>query len=301
MEALSKLLLLRDPLDKNTAAQACLDWERRCVESFIYHNAVATLYDSELDLKLISRSISAKFPSCLQPSLAATVAEPDSLWHFTLKSPTLGAPSDVFFLLAEAKRLIRAPRPLLIEEEVKVSSYYYLLRQWEFRLDSLERRQASDGGLWMGKPYVTATRLLFLLILVPTEDEFHESFLVELRHILSEISRLLQRLEQYLHRTWGKFLLWPLAIFGATASDDDCINDVRRLFIKVSSQSNSSTVLPVRRVLEDFIWSRLKPAYGTSVSFRFQGLQILLNGQTMANAAECLRSRTHESPLPIPL
>ena len=109
---------MRAPLNRETATAGALAWERACVESFIYHSAVVTLYDSELDLCDMLRKVQGKFRACLRPVPMPLAADVTGLRQYYLGSPTLGAPSEIFIFLIKGTQLARLARPLLLNEEI---------------------------------------------------------------------------------------------------------------------------------------------------------------------------------------
>lgn len=301
LEALSKILLLRDPFDEKTVALAKIEWERRCVESCIYHCAIGALYDSDICQSRTAQNILAKYPCYLRPPSPASSSNREALWEFTLKSPTLGAPPDIYLLLMDATRLARASRPLAIEHEVDIMSHYYRLREWELRLDAIEHQQAPNTALWMGKPYAVATRVLLMLSFVPDHIDLHGTFLKELETLLDEAKYVLQDLEKYFPRTWGKYLLWPLAIFGSASLDIECINTTRQLLSKVRLQSSCNTTIPICRLLEDKIWKRARPSRSQALSYRYEGVRMLLNSKEFLSRYQELEVSITGPPLSLPL
>lgn len=301
LEALSKILLLRDPFDQKTVALAKIEWERRCVESCIYHCAIGALYDSDICQSRTAQNIIAKYPCYVCPSIPASFSNSEALWDFTLKSPTLGAPPDIYLLLMDATRLARASRPLPIEQEVDIMSHYYRLREWELRLDAIEHQQEPNTALWMGKPYAVATRLLLMLSFVPDHIDLHGTFLKELETLLDEVKYVLQDLQKYFPRTWGKYLLWPLAIFGSASSDIECINTARQLLAIVRLQSSCNTTIPICRLLEEKIWKIARPSRSQALSYRYEGVWMLLNSKEFLSRYQELEVSITGPPLSLPL
>lgn len=241
------------------------------------------LYLDDLDLYATASQVQEKYTASVLPNPDLRAEDLIELREFFLRSPSLGGPPDIFFAVIQGTQLARLTRPLTMEEYFVASSHYHRVQEWELKLDSIES-QVDDQNLWMAKPYSLAVRVLILIVLTsnaPANDPRRQ----QLVSTLKEASAFLGKMEHYFHRTWGKYLLWPLAVLGATFTEPDELNEIRRLFDKMVARSNSSTILPVRRVLEDQIWSR-QTEEGSS--FRAQGIPSLFNCKLMAETAENL-------------
>jgi Fungal specific transcription factor domain len=285
LKALSKLLLMRTTESCEVKPPANRAWERSIFESFIYHSAVVTLFDSDFnpieDLQLVLDKLSNRFHDVSGISYFEAIVET------VFRSPTLGAPSEVFVTLIQATRQARTTRTLSFEEKSAIWSDYYKIREWQSKLD-MACELSPHFSIWMGKPYVVTIRLLLLYNILSGDDKLgaSESIKTEVRNTMAEATALLANIGDYLCRTWGKYLLWPLAIIGATISRPADIEIVRDLLDKILKRSNSSTVLPVQKVLEERIWNVMReddhtgPLDGITLS----GLKLILDNQIMGNA-----------------
>ena len=77
-----------------------------------------------------------------------------------------------------------------------------------------------------------------------------------------------------------------------TVTQQADIDLVRSLLDQVAEHSGSTTVLLVRRVLEDKVWARGMPDMEDELSFRAESLCILMSGQVMKDAANALLEQT---------
>lgn len=278
-----------------------LIWERMCVESYIYHSAVTTLFDGRANLiedtfavlKKFGRRMSTTLPDVdtLQTTLDGNAA-PRSI----IQSPVLGAPYHMFLFLMEGTQLARYISPESMTDESLAWSRYYEVQNMQFTLEKTASSYYGDSRRWIGKLYAVGIRLLFLYIIFAsrhTNDESLEPDLVwltEFESTLNEARRLLITTGDDIDRTWGKFFLWPLAIIGAVLYDPNDILLVRSWLHRVIRKSNSSSVLVIRKVLEERIWSVRLGSYVVNDAYwdHTQGLSVMLDTNIMNQAAGSL-------------
>ncbi|KAH8701566.1 hypothetical protein BGW36DRAFT_355723 [Talaromyces proteolyticus] len=290
--ALCKILLLRQPFDPRHAATAELIWERMCVESYIYHSAVTTLFDSRPDLIDDTLAVLEKFQRnvSVSPSAIDDQETAMSIQSSTIQSPLLGAPYHIFVALMQGIRLFRIGNTDSINNNMVAWSCYYHVSKAQSSLGPVCQHY-EDPRRWIGKLYATAIRLLFLQ-LIPSHGvgwEIETSYLsryTEITRTINEVRELLITTECDIEKTWGKFFLWPLAVIGALVCEKSDIILVRSWLDRVARKSANSSVLIIKEVLEKVIWqncSDMLPA--SSPPFYPPGLSIMLDTNIMNNIA----------------
>jgi hypothetical protein len=283
-----------------------LIWERMCVESYIYHSAVTTLFDGQANLiedtlvvlQKFGSTVSSTLPEIetLQTAGIGDIVTPQSI----IQSPVLGAPYHMFLFLMEGTQLARDIFLGSTTNEILAWSRYYEVQSMQFTLEETASYYYGDSRRWIGKLYAVGIRLLFLYIISTsryTKNETFEldpSWYIEFDSTLSEARKLLITTGDDIDRTWGKFFLWPLAIIGAVLYDANDISLVRSWLDRVIRKSNSSSVLVIRKVLEERIWSRMYTTDDESNVHRgySQGLAIMLDTDVMNQAAGVLLNET---------
>lgn len=128
LQAMSVLLHLRGPLDRNTTAASALAFERICVESFIYHSATTMLFDIGLGLVYVVPQLVEKFASCFT---SGSIPRNEDSFEDFYHSPILGAPSVIFIVLMEATQLAQSLQPLTVDALNNVWLRYSQLQDWE--------------------------------------------------------------------------------------------------------------------------------------------------------------------------
>ncbi|KAE8553764.1 hypothetical protein EYB25_005146 [Talaromyces marneffei] len=300
--ALRRILLLREPMDYKHASMSELIWERMCVESYIYHSAVTTLFEGEPNLIEDTLMVLKKFGSRMSATrpdidLLQTAAIEDSLTpQSIMQSPVLGAPYHMFLFLMEGTRLAREITEGSATDEILAWSRYYEVRNMQFTLEETASNYYGDSRRWIGKLYAVGIQLLFLYIISASRhviDESLESDLswyTEFDSTLNEARQLLITIGDDIDRTWGKFFLWPLAIIGAVLSDANDLSLIRSWLDRVIRKSNSSSVLVIRKVLEEQIWPRKHNIDDVNDVHQgcSRGLAIMLDTEIMNKAAGAL-------------
>lgn len=283
-----------------------LIWERMCVESYIYHSAVTTLFDGQANLIQDTLVVLQKFGNTVSSTLPEveglqTVGIEDGVTpQSIIQSPVLGAPYHMFLFLMEGTQLARDIFPGSMTNETVAWSRYYEVQSMQFTLEETASYYYGDSRRWIGKLYAVGIRLLFLYIISASRSTKNESFeldpswYTEFDSTLNEARKLLITTGDDIDRTWGKFFLWPLAIIGAVLYDANDISLVRSWLDRVIRKSNSSSVLVIRKVLEERIWSR---EYATDDESNVhqgysQGLAIMLDTDIMNQAAGVLLNET---------
>ncbi|EED17350.1 C6 finger domain protein, putative [Talaromyces stipitatus ATCC 10500] len=303
-EALRRILLLREPMDFQHSSMSELVWERMCVESYIYHSAVTTLFDGQVSLIEDTLMVLRKFGTRMSTATAEIdvfqKAESQTSQSI-IQSPVLGAPYQMFLFLVEGTRLARDICPGSVTDEILAWSRYYAVCKMQFTLEETASNYYGDSRRWIGKLYAVGIRVLFLYILSASELNHNESlehylsWCTEFNLTLSEARRLLISTRDDIGKTWGKFFLWPLAIIGAVLYDASDISVVKSWLDRIMRKSNSSSVMVIRKVLEDRIWTQqLSPGDLESPQSYMQGLTIMLDTNIMNEGAASL---TYQFPL----
>lgn len=275
-----------------------LIWERTCVESYIYHSAVTTLFDGQANLIEDTFMVLKKFGSRMSaPSLTLDVfqkTENDTTTQSIIQSPVLGAPYHMFLFLMEGTQLARDITPRSVTDEILAWSRYYEVQNMQFALEETASNYSCDSRRWIGKLYAVGIRLLFLYIISASRHTNGESLDLswyrEFDSTLNEARKLLITTEDDIDRTWGKFFLWPLAIIGAVLYDANDISLVRSWLDRVIRKSNSSSVLVIRKVLEERIWTLRIASEDVNKTHwgHAKGLAIMLDTRIMNQAARSL-------------
>jgi Fungal specific transcription factor domain len=301
--ALRRILLLREPMNSNSTSTSQLVWERMCVEAYIYHSAVTTLFDGQLNLIEDTLMVLKKFQDRKSDESPASSSEVDvyqpneidTQQKSVIQSPVLGAPYHMFLFLMEGIRLVRTISPGYVTDEIIVWSRYYEVHRMQFTLET-DYACYNDSRRWIGKLYAVAIRLLFLYIVSvlgygsTNASEICSVWYTEMECTLSEARNLLIATEDDIDRTWGKFFLWPLAIIGAMIYDEHGISLVNSWLYRVVKKSNSSSALVIRKVLEERIWNHanLNPSLNGASEVYTRGLSIMFNTDIMNHAATSL-------------
>lgn len=278
-------------MDPDSAAPNALAWERMCVESFVYHSAVTTLFDDEADASITARVLN-KYKRCVSPmALNHTLA---SLNRSVFQSPILGAPCDIFLMLMRATRLVRQADPLSFEDEMVCWNQYSEIRQWQLTLDGACAILA-DARVWMGKIYAVTTRIMLLHIILSASSTrlIEASRVWEIKSVKSELAQLLGTAERDLDRTWSKFILWPVAIFGAISLLQEETRLTQHLLTIIAKRGHCSTPTLVQKVLEGRVWPR-RPMLPErdELSLSMDGLRIILSADIMLEMASALMAST---------
>lgn len=313
-------------MDCNSASTSELVWERMCVESYIYHSAVSTFFDGQLSVIEDSLVVLNKFQNrvlCEAPTWSSSSSSSSELstyqiqngdtQQYMIQSPVLGAPYRMFFFLMEGIRLVRtATCPGHVTDDILVWSRYYEVHRAQLSLET-DCARYSDSRRWIGKLYAVAIRLLFLYVISSASSGNSQRiseisscaiWYTEMNNTLSEARSLLIETENDIDRTWGKFFLWPLAIIGAVMiQDKDDISLVRGWLDRVVRKSNHSSVLIIRKVLEERIWEdgrtftananpNANALEKNNSEVYTRGLSIMFNTDIMNHAAASLVDRS---------
>lgn len=309
--ALRRILLLREPMDRNHASVSELIWERMCVESYIYHSAVTTLFDGHINLIEDTLMVLKKFQTRISstswdldtPQVSDEFHEEGRTHQLTVQSPVLGAPYHMFLFLMEGTRLARTTNPASVIDQTSAWSRYYEVLLMQTSLEENACTYYGDSRRWIGKLYAVAIRLLFLYVIAALSydtdpvSHLNSSWYTEIEDTISEARSLLITTENDIDRTWGKFFLWPLAVIGAMIHNSHDISLVRSWLDRVVRKSNSSSVLVIRKVLEERIWNMESQVDALDHDPRFytQGLSIMLDTNTMNNTAMSLIDQTSDT------
>jgi len=220
------------------------------------------LFDSSAKPASELHDLQRKYRSCLASYEHA---------HFDLlQSPMLGAPYEIFTTIIEATKLARASRPGNLETLVSAQGLYDQLDQWQHQFD---QGQNSKPNVLHGRLYMLAVRILLLKVLSDTNDI---SIDADINEVASQ--GLQQLLIQPLGGIFGKYWLWPLAIFGSIMTSTKDINLIRDKLDAITSRSNCSAITVVRYLLEQ-IWDRM---FGLEECYySVEGLTSLLDADNM--------------------
>lgn len=208
-----------------------------------------------------------------------------------IDSPVLGAPYHMFYCIMEGIHLARDMLSNSRSQESLAWSRYHQVCRMCVTLENTMTGVYDDPRTWIGKLYAVGIKLLFLYIIAASKDTtdhtiFSDSdWTRECDTSLKEARRLLTTTgDGELDRTWGKFFLWPLAIISAVLHDD--VNDVavlRRWLDRVSRQGINTSVLAIRKVLEECIW-KIHPSphsmSNASITYR-KCIETILNCEVM--------------------
>ena len=289
-------------MNRSSASISELVWERMCVEAYIYHSAVTTLFDGQLNLIEDTLVVLKKFndrkshePSASPEIDVYQVKETDTQENSIIQSPVLGAPYNMFLFLVEGIRLVRTVYTGHLTDQIMVWARYYVVHRMQFTLEA-DYAHYNDSRRWIGKLYAVAIRLLFLYVISVLEYEYKNTnisgissaWYTEMECTLGDARDLLIATEDDIDRTLGKFFLWPLAVIGAMVYDKHDISLVRNWFVRViRKSSSSSTALVIRKVLEEEIWNHvdrtISPDGAHAVYTR--GLSVMFNTNIMNHAA----------------
>jgi hypothetical protein len=157
-------------MNPERASTAELIWERMCVESYIYHSAVTTLFDCRPDLVIDTLTVLEKFQNRMFPWASSGKDREDSMSTVLyMQSPVLGAPYHMFLALMQGLRLVRTTSPSSHDKCMLAWSHYYNVSQIQSSLETLCTHY-TDPRRWIGRLYATAIRLLFLYFISSGEN-----------------------------------------------------------------------------------------------------------------------------------
>lgn len=284
------------------ASTAELIWERMCVESYIYHSAVTTLFDCRPDLVDDTFAVLEKFQGRMSSWPRTGNNQEDFVSTLpSIQSPVLGAPYHIFLALIEGIRLVRTSSPCSQDNCMLAWSYYHIVTHMQSALDTA-CTYYEDPRRWIGRLYATAIRLLFLYFISCEGSSQEQPGLLlcyaEMQCTFDEARKLLIATEGEIDRTWGKFFLWPLAIIGAMVCNESDIALVRNWLDRVLKRGNSSGVVIIKEVLEQRIWQRSKNEWLKNAnSFYAPGLSIMLDTKIMNVTAANLARNVSNEPL----
>lgn len=284
------------------ASTAELIWERMCVESYIYHSAVTTLFDCRPDLVNDTFTVLEKFQSRMSP-WSSSENDRENLMSpvLSVQSPVLGAPYHMFLALMQGIRLVRTASPSSQDNCMLAWSLYHNVSQMHSALNTL-CTYYGDPRRWIGRLYATAIRLLFLYFISSGENHRQRksgliSCHVEMEYTVDEARKLLITTEGEIDRTWGKFFLWPLAVIGAMVCNKSDISLVRNWLDRVLKRGNNSGVVIIKEVLEQRIWQHSKNELHNSVNSVYApGLSIILDTNIMNDTAARLLRNVSSQP-----
>jgi hypothetical protein len=274
-----------------------LIWERMCVESYIYHSAVTTLFDCQPDLVNDTFAVLEKFQGRMSPWPSTGNDRQESMSTVSsIQSPVLGAPYQMFLALMEGIRLVRTGSPSSQDTLMFAWSHYHNVSHMQCALDT-GYTYYEDPRRWIGRLYATAIRLLFLYFISCGQNNCQEKSglllcYAEMQCTFDEARKLLIATEGEIDRTWGKFFLWPLAVIGAMVCNESDIALVRNWLDRVLKRGNSSGVIIIKEVLEQRVWQHSKnECLENAKSFYAPGLSIMLDTNIMnATAANLVRN-----------
>jgi len=268
------LLKLRVPVDRIQSSHATRSFERICVEYFIYHSTIITLFDPDMSPATSVQHLQEKFQRCLSSS--------KSPQPVVVQSPVLGSIPELFTTIIQLTEKAGRPRSSVPDLSSSVHSQYADMVKWQRRLDEDAGGKAVMRG---GKLYEIATRLLFLFAHIPADGPQQNEYASEVTDAVSE--GLQQLLVQPLGRVFGKYWLWPLAILGSVTTRTRDINLIRDKMDAIAQRSNCNGIKIVRYILESN-WAN--NSNSGVMPYSLAGLATLLDGDTMKSTSSLLLS-----------
>ncbi|KAJ0415186.1 fungal-specific transcription factor domain-containing protein [Aspergillus carlsbadensis] len=238
VQASGRILSLRTPKPRNSS-QELLVFERVCIESFVYHAALTSLFDSSIDCNSIIPSdldFNGYFCDPAHPSDLGSSASPST-------QPVLGAPYKFFVLLADLVQLARTslmPGANYVREWARLQDEF-LQAQWN--------RNSSQNG--PGDSIETLYTVCIAILLLLTDHQPTERFLASFETLLSRGLRMIAGLQI---DTWfSYYYLWPLLLIGSVAVNKADRNVVTEKVVRASETRQTGPVLLARKQLE-LVW-----------------------------------------------
>lgn len=247
------------------------------------------MFDATFAAYTFIQSVGERYACCIPPTLSL---EPMTSLDFVFRSPVLGAPPEIFFNLVRGIELIQKGEKLSLEDEMSIWKLYNDVRGWELILDARGAQYKAKRRLWMGKIYAVTTRVILSHILCASalDQESEYPHLSELRATMDEARRILEMADDYLERSWTKYILWPVAIIGAVTLRRENILIIRRLLQRSGERSYSNTATLIEAALVR-IWSdHLLITEQESVSASMNALRSLLSGTIISQTIESMSS-----------
>lgn len=238
-------------LGSRSVATAIFD--RICIESFIYHASLMMLFEPSLDI-LSSIRQQLDIPRYFSHVENHEISLPTQ--------PILQTSYEFFLLIADATKLARISRPLI---DAEITLWYHIwtrLLKWD-QVDHTE-----DPSL---KLYFSA---LQILLLKKSPDLTQEEKSLQIHDCLRNGLQVIVSLEP--NQYSPSYLLWPLAVLGATSISDEERNEVKSYIELLIQAKRGGQAVWVRRRL-DRVWD-ISALYGGPFStMRLRGLQTLLD------------------------
>ncbi|KNG84712.1 hypothetical protein ANOM_006766 [Aspergillus nomiae NRRL 13137] len=202
--ASGQMLSLRRPKPRN-ASQEAIVFERICVESFLYHAALLTLFDPSVDcLPLIKGELNLE-------GYFSDPDHPDDIPPGTLTStqPVLDASYKFFLLVLDVTKLAQSSPLTTIAEFETWSRLQDMVVHWEKTIDN---QQTSNPENHVGRLYAVAIRIL----LVYTDPRCSMVDWVQSMELY--LLRGLETITSLVVDEWFSFYyLWPLLVVGSVA------------------------------------------------------------------------------------
>ena len=202
--ASGQMLFLRRPKPRN-ASQEAVVFDRICVESFLYHAALLTLFDPSVNcLPLTKGGLNLE-------SYFSDLDHPDDVPPGTLTStqPVLDASYKFFLLILDVAKLAQSSPLTTTAESEAGSRLQEIVAHWETKI---QNQQTSDSENHIGRFYTVAIRIL----LVHAEPKRPMVDWVKLME--SYLSRCLEIIAKLAVDEWfSYYYLWPLLVVGSVA------------------------------------------------------------------------------------
>ncbi|OGM45409.1 hypothetical protein ABOM_005549 [Aspergillus bombycis] len=219
--ASGQMLSLRRPKPRN-ASQEAIVFERICVESFLYHAALLTLFDPSVNcLPLIKGDLNLEGYFC-DPD------HPDDVPPGALTStqPVLDASYKFFLLVLDITKLAQS-FPLTTTAEVETwSRSQEMVVHWE---KSIDNQQTSNAENHVGRLYTVAIRILLV------HADPRRSMVDWIQLMESYLLRGLEIITALVVDEWFSFYyLWPLLVVGSVAVLPEAKQIVRAKLSQVS-------------------------------------------------------------------
>lgn len=274
LQAMSALLHLRTPMDRNNSAAPALAFERMCVESFIHHSATILLVDGSTDLVCDVQQLVKKFEACFtNRSPSITESWLDKLQN----SLVLGPLPDVFVTLMQVTNQAPSAGPL---DEASVNNIHHQdcqILDWGQYLQS-----NSVSKMWEGKLYMHAIRALILRDIHTRHKSTSKFHTFGFRQSIIQGLHILKM--HTLQAPFEKYYLLPLAVLGSVLTSEEDVAVIREKFNVITESSNSSTGRHIREILEE-IW---KTQVGSTENFVMEGLGEFLHSANIGRSTSDL-------------
>ncbi|KAL3476566.1 hypothetical protein BJX99DRAFT_139162 [Aspergillus californicus] len=239
VKASGRILSIRGPRPRNSSEEL-LVFERVCIESFLYHAVLMSLFDSSVDChSIISDGLD------LQGYLSDP-AHPDEIGPGASSStqPILGAPYKFFVFLSDLVQLARTS----LTPDANHFRDWARLRD-EFLRSQMNRDSSKDDyGNSIETLYAISIDLLLLLTGREPYDGFFEFFEALVQRGLSIIASL------EIDIWFSYYYLWPLLLIGSVAVDQSHREIIREKVVRASESRATGPILLAKSRLE-MLWN----------------------------------------------